>query len=43
LIEKILEYFDVKPGNYIGTKEKVQLIMKTIFQKENKAGASSKK
>ncbi len=42
-LNPVLEYFDVKPSNYIGTKEKVQLIAKTIYQKENKTGASSKK
>jgi len=42
LNKKILEHFDVKPGNYIGTKEKIQLITKTIYQKEGKGNSKKK-
>ena len=40
--KKIIEHFDVKPGNYIGTKEKVQLITKAIYQKEAKDNSKKK-
>jgi len=41
-LNPILEHFDVKPGNYIGTKEKIQLITKTIYQKEGKGNSKKK-